>query len=54
MKELTEEEQVYYAEYALIELCDCCGKYRPVRNHNDGADYITFTGRQFLCQTCLN
>ena len=54
MKELTEEEQVYYANNALIDICDCCGEYFPITNHNDGDDYLTFIGNQLLCQGCLN
>jgi len=54
MKELTEEEEeVYYANYNLVDVCDLCGKYTPITNRNDGNDYLTFTGIQLLCQGCL-
>lgn len=53
MKELTFEEQVYYANNALIDVCDCCGEYFPITNRNDGNDYLTLIGNQLLCQGCL-
>jgi len=54
MKELTIEEQVYYGNNALIDVCDLCGKYFPITNGNDGNDYLTLIGNQLLCQKCLN
>jgi len=52
MKELTEKELVYYANVSLIEVCDCCGDYKPITNNHDGNDFVEFDGKQFLCKRC--
>jgi hypothetical protein len=54
MKELTFEEQVYYANNVLIDVCDCCGDYFPITNRNDGKDYLTITGNGYslICNKC--
>ena len=46
-KELTIEEEIYYANYAEIEICDCCGDYY-------GIFIIEYNGIQFLCSKCRN
>ncbi len=35
------------------EICDLCGEIRGFLTP-DGKDFITFTGKQFLCQICIN
>jgi hypothetical protein len=52
MKELTEEEAIYYADYALIDTCDCCGDWFPIHNGHDGEDFLEYDGFQFLCRKC--
>jgi len=52
LKELTEEEQIYYANYCSIELCDLCGEYFPILNNHDNDDYVEYNGIQFLCNKC--
>jgi hypothetical protein len=42
---MTEQEEIYYADYALIEICDCCGDYFSLSD-------IKFNGKQFLCNVC--
>lgn len=54
MNELTEQEMIYYANYALIELCDVCGDYFSIRNYHDDENYIEYNGQQFLCNVCKN
>ena len=51
--ELTEEETIYYANYGLIDTCDCCGEEFPITNYYDGENYLTFEGNQLLCQKCI-
>lgn len=51
-QQLTLDEELYYANHALIETCDCCGEYCAVFNYHDGYDYIVYNGIQFLCPTC--
>lgn len=50
---LSIEEEVYYTNYGLIDMCDCCQDYYPIHYYQDRKNYITFTGKQFLCQKCL-
>ena len=50
--ELTIEEEVYYVNYALIDICDLCGNYTPILNYNDGKNYLTLTGTHLYCQKC--
>jgi hypothetical protein len=52
-EELTEEEQINYANYSLIDICDCCGDYFPIHNWNDGKNYLTLTVKHLYCQKCL-
>jgi len=52
-KELTPEEEIHYANYALIDVCDGCGNYFPITNHHDGNNYLTFVGSKLYCQKCL-
>jgi hypothetical protein len=40
-------------EYDLIDVCDLCGERLPITNRNDSEDYLTLTGNQLLCQSCL-
>ena len=49
--ELTEEEMVYYGNYSLIDLCDCCSQYFPITNYHNGDEFLMFNG-QFLCKKC--
>lgn len=52
-EELTEEEEVHYVNYSLIDLCDCCHEYFPIHNYNDGKNYLTWTGKYLYCQKCI-
>jgi len=52
MKELTQEEINYYANYSKIEICDLCGDYFYFLNLHDGDDFVEYNGRQFLCELC--
>lgn len=51
--ELTEQEEVFYANYSLIDKCDCCGDEIPIHNHHDGKNYLTITGKYLYCQKCM-
>lgn len=49
---LTDEEFIHYANYSLIEECDCCHDFKQILNEHDGKDFIEFNGVQFICQKC--
>jgi len=49
---LTLEEEIYYADYAEIDICDLCGNYIPIINWNDGENHLTFCGGKLYCQKC--
>ena len=52
-KELTIEEQIYYANYNLLDECDNCHDNAvPIFNDNDGRPYLEFIGYQLLCPKC--
>ena len=52
-KELTIEEQIYYGNNALIDICDICHDNAvPILNDNDGRPYLEFVGTQLLCPKC--
>ena len=51
--ELTEEQQIFYGNYGLIDVCDLCGNYVPIINHHDGKNYLTLVGDKLHCQECL-
>lgn len=52
--EITEEQEVFYGNYGLREICDCCGN--DARIHNYGNEYehpvILLQNTQFLCEIC--
>ena len=50
--ELTLEEQVYYANYAEVDVCDCCGNYTAIKNWHDGDNYLTWVAGKLYCQKC--
>jgi len=50
---LTLEEELYYANHALIDICDCCGNYFSIQNHHDGSNYLTWHGSKLYCQKCI-
>ena len=50
---LTHEEEIYYANYNLIDLCDECSDYVPITNYNDGSNYLTFIENKVVCQKCM-
>jgi hypothetical protein len=52
IKELTMEEMVFYADHALIDICDLCGNYFPITNDHDGKNYLTLTDNGLLCLKC--
>ena len=53
MKELTEEETLYYANYSLTDTCDLCGEDFAITNYHDGDEYLEHTiGCQLLCNKC--
>lgn len=52
-RELTEQEEVFYSNYGLIDKCDCCSDDIPIHNHHDGKNYLTITGNKIYCQKCL-
>ena len=49
---LTVDEEVHYANYGLVEICDVCGNYFSIRDYRDQTNFIEFNGKQFLCQKC--
>lgn len=49
---LTFDEEIYYANHALIDICNGCGNYFPIQNHHDGSNYLTWNGSQLLCCKC--
>jgi hypothetical protein len=52
-KELTIDEQVYYANYSLQDECDNCHDNAvPILNDNDGRPYLEIVGTQLLCPKC--
>ena len=51
-KELTEEEMVFYSNYALIDMCDCCGNYFPITNRHNGEKFLTIKDNGIYCQKC--
>lgn len=58
MEELTEKEQIYYANYGYIQECQLCKNEYPIHKYdifNGGfnKNYIEFNGKQFLCVKCL-
>jgi hypothetical protein len=55
MDRLTEKEIMYYANYALIDVCDdcSCGEYTPIKNYHDGRNYLTWAGNRLYCLKCL-
>ncbi len=52
MKELTEEEQVYYANYGMCEDCDICGDLRGYINYHEGGIFIEYYLGKFICCKC--
>lgn len=45
--------------YGLLDVCDLCYKNFPIHKYNPYKEeniknWIEFTGKQFLCQHCLN
>ncbi len=51
--ELTEEQQIFYGNYGLIDVCDCCGNYVAITNKHDGDNYLTFVDSKLYCQKCI-
>lgn len=39
--------------YGVVDFCDLCGKDTAVTHAYESKNYLTFTGRQFLCKKCL-
>lgn len=54
-QELTQEEEVYYANYALIDVCDGlgCGDYVAITNYHDGDRFLTWKDGKLYCPKCL-
>jgi hypothetical protein len=53
-QDLTPEEEVYYANHALIDVCDgTCGDYVAITNYHDGDDFLTWFNGKLYCKTCL-
>jgi hypothetical protein len=50
---LTQEEELYYANHALIDLCDCCGDFVAIHNDCGGSNYLTWVDGKLYCQKCL-
>lgn len=50
---LTPEEQLHYANHALVDHCDGCGDYTPIHNHHDGSNYLTWSNGKLYCYDCL-
>jgi hypothetical protein len=51
---LTLEEEVYYANYAEIDVCECCGNYVGIKNWHDDTNFLTWMAGKLYCQKCLN
>lgn len=51
---LTPEEEVHYANYAWIDVCECCGEWTPIQKSQDNLNYLTWTFEgKLYCQKCL-
>lgn len=50
---MNEQEEVFYGNYGLIDICDGCGNDTPITNHHDGKNYLTLTGKYLYCLKCL-
>lgn len=50
---MNDEEEVFYANYGLIDICEDCGNDTPILNHHDGKNYLTWTGKHLYCLKCL-
>ncbi len=47
-------EQLKEFDDCRIDYCDCHGDYVPIRNYNDGNNYLIITenGRGLICRKC--
>ena len=52
MNKLTEQELIYYGNFAHIEECDCCHDYKQIINEHNENNFIVYNGKQFLCRKC--
>jgi hypothetical protein len=52
-QELTEQELLYYSNYALIEMCEDPGHndWVSITNYHEGNNYIIYDGK-FICFNC--
>lgn len=50
---LTPEEELHYANHALIDICDGCGDFIGIHNHHDGSNYLTWANGKLYCYDCL-
>lgn len=52
---MNEQEEVFYGNYGLIDVCDGdgCGNDTPITNYHDGGNYLTWTGKRLYCLKCL-
>jgi hypothetical protein len=51
---LTLDEELFYANQAEIDVCDCCGNWTPITNWHDGSNYLQWTlVGQLLCRKCF-
>ena len=51
--ELSIEEEVYYGNYGLIDVCDLCNNEVAITNYHDDKNYLTLVGSKLYCQRCL-
>lgn len=47
------DKMVYYGNYGAVDFCDLCGNPTAVTHAYENENYLTYTGKQFLCKKCL-
>lgn len=54
LNRLRTEEQAKELAHCTTDVCDCHGDYIPIRNWNDGKNYLIITenGKGLICKKC--
>ncbi len=50
---LTFDEEIYYANYGLVDECDLCHNMVAITNYHEGDNFLTLTGSKLYCCKCL-